>query len=82
MKTTEITGKLSYIERARSSANGNPRYAVSIDIGNVTANTYLTGVDASVGYEVENFKIGRDVVLTLTVKRDNVVAMRYAGSNK
>jgi len=75
---TSITGRLSYIERKPSSANGNPRYLVAIDLGNETANGYLTAVDGSVGYEVTNYRIGREVTLTLKGKRQYIVAMAYA----
>lgn len=79
-KTTEVTGTLSYVERRPSSRNGNPRFAIYIDtkgLGCVTG-VHLTRVDASVGYEITNYKLGRRVTLTLSGKREAVIGMRYA----
>ena len=80
--TVEITGRLSYVQRKPSSTNGNPRYLVAIDLGNETANGYLTQIDGSVGYEVANYKIGREVTLTLKGKREAIVAMRYSDGSQ
>lgn len=71
----EVTGTLERVERMRSSANGNPRFAVTIDAGGTYSETYQTGVDASVAYEVTNYKMGRRVTLTLEGKRENIVNM-------
>lgn len=74
----EVTGTLERVERMRSSANGNPRWAVTIDAGGEYSLTYHTGVDASVGYEVSNHRIGNRVVLVLEGKRESIVDMREA----
>ena len=74
----EVTGRLERVERLATSRNGNPRYAVTIDAGGTYSETYQTGVDASVAYEVTNYKMGRRVTLTLEGKRENIVNMREA----
>ena len=71
----EITGTLEGVQRERSSRNGNPRFSVTIDTGGAWAETYKTGVDASVAYEVTNYKRGQRVTLTLEGKRENIVNM-------
>ncbi len=71
----EITGRLEGVQRERSSRNGNPRFAVTIDAGGTYSETYQTGVDASVAYEVTNYKRGQRVTLTLEGKRENIVNM-------
>ena len=47
---TRHTGILTIIERAKSSANCNPRYVVEID-----GYTCHTAVDAPLGYSITNF---------------------------
>lgn len=74
----EITGRLERVERERSSRYGNPRFSVTIDAGGTYSETYKTGVDASVAYEVQNYKIGRRVTITVEGKRENITNMREA----
>lgn len=68
-----VTGVLTNVERMKSSYYGNPRFALTLD----GKDKYRTGVDAAVGYEVENHKVGRVVTLTLSGARDSVIGMRY-----
>ena len=78
MTTRTVTGTLSYVEREASSASGNPRWAIALDTGGYEPETYVTGIDASVGYEVTNFRAGRKVTLTLKGKREAVIGMEYS----
>jgi hypothetical protein len=66
-----ITGRLTQVDRLPSSRYGNPRFEVTLD----NADTYRTGVDAAVGYEVLNFRIGQQVTLTVQGSRRSVVRM-------
>lgn len=72
----EVTGRLERVERLATSRNGNPRYAVTVDAGGTYSETYKTGVDASVNYDVPNHKVGRRVTLVIEGKRESIVDMR------
>lgn len=62
---------ISRIDRMRSSANGNPRYSVTFTDGTSAP----TGVDASVGYEINNPEY-RDVPLRVEFNgRGSIVAV-------
>ena len=74
----ESTGTLEGVQRERSSRNGNPRYAVTVDTGGTYSETYKTGVDASVNYDVPNHKVGRRVTLVIEGKRESIIDMREA----
>lgn len=76
-KTNEVTGTLTGTHRRNSSANGNPNFDIILD----GAEIYRTSNDASVGYEVTNFRIGSTVRLTLT-KAGRVTNMNYVGGDK
>lgn len=54
------TKTISALTRRRNSHDGNPRYQVSFTDGTWG----LTGVDASVGYEVTHSMIGKTVTVT------------------
>jgi hypothetical protein len=43
-------GVITHVERIGMSVNGNPNYRVTLDNGN----TYRTGSDSSVVYEIDN----------------------------
>lgn len=60
MAKTMATGVISKIERVGASAYGNPTYRVHFTDGR----SWLSKVDAQVGYTVTNFKVGQTVVLT------------------
>lgn len=61
MSESTVTGRLTSILRLPSSPSGNPRFRLTVG-----GRTYPTRVNASVAYEVENFRIGREVTLTLS----------------
>ena len=48
MKT--VTGKVKHLEHLRPSANGNPRYKITLDNGK----TYQLQSDAALGYGIAN----------------------------
>lgn len=55
-------GRLTHVERLPASRLGNPRFRLTLD----ERETFLTQTDGAVGYAVDNFRVGRKVVLTLT----------------
>lgn len=59
------------IERERSSRNGNPRWSVTFD----NHYTYKTGVDASVGYGINNpeYRAGQ---VQVWIERGNIVYLK------
>lgn len=61
MSESTVTGRLTEVERLPSSPSGNPRFRLTVG-----GKEYPTQVNASVSYEVENFRIGREVTLTLS----------------
>jgi len=67
----QITGRLERVERRQSSYFGNPRFAITVD-----GTTRLTEVDGSVGYAVTNFRVDREV--TITVEGRSIVGMAYS----
>ena len=72
----EVIGRLQTVKRLPSSQYGNPRWAITLDTDGLWGIEYRTQANASVGYEVPNFKQGRQVTLTLS-KRGGVIGMRY-----
>jgi hypothetical protein len=72
MPKQTVTGRLTNITRLVSSSQGNPRFEVTLD----GVKIYATIVDGSVGYSVENHRVGRLVTLTLT-KSGLVEDMNY-----
>lgn len=75
----ERRGTLEKVERMQSSYYGNPRFRLT-----VAGETYPTQVDGSVGYEVTNFKVGREIILTLVKGSgpNRVAGMRYADGSR
>lgn len=55
------TGTIAEVVRHGSSANGNPRWAVTLDDGR----RWLTQVDGQVGYMADNFRRGARVMVVV-----------------
>jgi hypothetical protein len=72
MPDKTVTGRLTQVERLGVSRLGNPRFEITLD----DSDTYTTQSDASVSYEVTNFRIGRQVTLKLT-RNNRVIGMAY-----
>jgi len=71
----QITGRLERVERRQSSRYGNPRFAITVD-----GRTRLTEVDGSVGYAVTNYRVGREV--SLTVEGRSIIDMTLLGGRR
>ena len=65
---TEHTGKIVLLKRLKNSFNGNPRFecAVIEPQEKGLGWTFVTQVDHSHGYEIQNY-IDRDVQVTVTI---------------
>jgi hypothetical protein len=72
MPDKTVTGRLTQVERLGVSRLGNPRFEITLD----GSDTYTTQSDASVSYDVTNFRIGRQVTLELT-RSGRVTGMIY-----
>ena len=56
---------------SEASRAGNPRWVITLD----GTKRYTTKVNGAVGFEVDNFRVGRQVVLTL--EGEAVIGMEY-----
>lgn len=70
-RRSTVTGRLDKAERLNASSLGNPRWEVTVD-----GKKYRTEVNGSVGYDVDNHRVGRRV--TLTLEGTSVVYMEAA----
>lgn len=70
------TGRLTDVERLRSTPSGNPRYKLTLD-GN---RDFMTSANGSVNYDVPNYRIGRQVELTLELTK--VIDLRYTDGSR
>lgn len=70
-RRSTVTGRLDKAERLDASSAGNPRWEVTVD-----GKKYRTEVNGSVGYDVDNHRVGRRV--TLTLEGTSVVYMEAA----
>ena len=60
---TRHYGTVERLERMESSRNGNPRFSFTLDGYDV-----VTGVDAMIGYGIQNFE-GKECVATIGTHR-------------
>lgn len=85
-----ITGRLTDTERIGLSRNGNPSFRLTVQVKEERPNKafgifhtqeFRTETDGSIGYSVENFRTGREVILTLT-RAGRVTDMTYADGSR
>jgi len=59
-----IIGKIKWIERIKSSINGNPRYKILVDVNGKKLIEFITMVDSSVGIRMKKNWTGKNVEIT------------------
>lgn len=67
MPKFNVTGTVTAAERINNSADGNPRYSVTIACDDGYVRMYATAADAAVNFELPNYVANAKVSPTVTL---------------
>lgn len=68
MTEHSVTGTVTAAERINNSADGNPRYSVTIDCDDGRVRMYATAADAAVNFELPNYVANAKVKPVVTLR--------------
>lgn len=71
MTEHSVTGTVTAAERINNSADGNPRYSVTIDCDDGRVRMYATAADAAVNFELPNYVANGEIKPVVTLRIGN-----------
>ena len=74
MPKFNVTGTVTAAERINNSADGNPRYSVTIACDDGYVRMYATAADAAVNFELPNYVANAKVSPTVTLHIESMTS--------